>query len=110
MRGAILAGIFVVLVSLVWWLSLDSYETVSRTPGTLRAIAEFPKMPYGGPTHPWVVIIELDTGEEVRMRFDPVPRIGSRICVEIQRSDDATRYAFAGFLGNLEARGQNCGQ
>ena len=107
-RWAILTATFVALLPLVWWLSVDSYEAVSRTPGTLRAIVESPEMPYGGPAYPWIVLVELDTGKEIRLRFGPVPRIGSRICVETQRSGDATRYAFVGLLGNLEARGQNC--
>ena len=107
-RGAILAAVVVALIPLVWWLSQDSYEAVSRTPGTLRAIVESPEMPYGEPAYPWVVLVELDTGREVRVRFAPVPRIGSRICVETLRRGNATRYAFAGFLDNLEAQGQNC--
>ena len=99
---------FATLGSLIWWLSYDPREIVSRTPGTIRAIVEFPDLPYGAPTGPWVVLVELDTAEQVRVRFDPVPQIGSRICVEAQRNDDGIQYAFAGFLGNLETQGQTC--
>lgn len=97
------------LGSLLWWLGRDDFNAIARTPGTIRMIAEFPELQIDNPQpDSWEVIVELDTGGEIRMPFYPVPQIGSRICVETRQYEHTRRFVFAGYMSNLETLGQDC--
>jgi len=112
-KGAIQLAIIGVIVatvgSVLWWLGQDDYEAIARTPGTIRTIAEFPEMHVDNPQPDnWEVIVELDTGEEIQMSFDPVPRIGTRVCVETRQYDFTRRFVFSGYMKNLETLERQC--
>jgi len=97
------------LGSLLWWFGRDDYDAVAKTPGTIRTIAEFPEFQVDNPQpDSWEVIVELDTGEEIRMPFYPVPRIGSRVCIETRQYEYTRRFVFAGFMSRLETLEQEC--
>ena len=88
-------------------------EVVALMPGTMRTIVELPREnPGATPDTSWVVLIDLDIGEEARIAVDELPQIGSRICVSAVLSTNAfgtyQHYIYSGPVQIIESRKQEC--